>query len=95
MKADRTAKYNPDSLASEYRHSECVITPLYCAAETIFSAKLRLMDDKRNLMGYALSCREVPPKRWASAVQVLGGQSIGAVTRCRPNNSKNPGFKDK
>ena len=51
---------------------------LYSAGHTAINdkvAKLRLMDDKRNLMGYASFCREVPPQRWASAVQVLGGQS--------------------
>ncbi|HTP84994.1 MAG TPA: hypothetical protein VMQ11_18720 [Alphaproteobacteria bacterium] len=43
------------------RIAASVGTPYYCAAETIFSAKLRLMDDKRNMMGYAPFRREVPP----------------------------------
>jgi hypothetical protein len=51
VKADRAAKHNPAGSGAGFRQSECLITPYYCAAETIFSAKLRVMDDKRNMMG--------------------------------------------
>jgi hypothetical protein len=45
------AKHNPGCDAMVAPALRCFTTPYYCAAETIFSAKLRLMGDKRNMMG--------------------------------------------
>jgi hypothetical protein len=69
------AKHNPGHDGTPAPPIRGFTAPYYCAAETIFSAKLRLMDDKRNMMGYALSRREVPPPKVGFPVQVLGGQS--------------------